>query len=411
MKITIMTPDIERLGEIANYESLIVNPSWHGVGKLELRINRHKLYSETLQKGNIIVVGNDTRKAFVIVHRAIELDDNGKVSENWHIIAHALKGVVGRRLTMPPAHTAYDSKSGSTESVMKHYVERNAVNPVDGSRKIPQLVIAPDLKRGTQIDWQSRFKNLAEEVADISLMSGIGWDVHVDYDTQQWVFDVYEGRDLTTSQDTLSPVIFSATFGNIQNMSYSDSDMNFRNVAIVAGQGEGVDRRVIEVGQASGLERYETFVDARDVSEETEDDEPVPRPLPDIIADLNNRGNQKLAEMGQEVYLEAQILTPAKNVEITRQTAFLTQFQIHEYADVKEVWASSFVYEEDWYMGDIVTLQENDWGVTLDARITEVTEIYEPEGFRLEAVFGQNRPTLHQKIKQELSGMKTEMTR
>jgi hypothetical protein len=381
--IRIYTPNIELLGEISNYESNMFTKSWHGIGTLELRINRHKKYTDTLQKGNIIVVGQDTRKAYLIVYRGVELNEQGKISEDWHIIAHQLKAVVGRRITMPPVHTSHDNRSGAAESVMKHYIDRNILNPVDSRRKIPQLVIAPDLQRGMHIDWQSRFKNLAEETTDISLLSGIGWDVHIDYDTKKWVFDVYGGNDISVNQDVNSPVVFSPEFGNIKDMQLVDSDLNYRNVAIVAGQGEGVERRVIEVGQTAGLDRYELFVDARDVSEETDDEEPVQRPIADIERDLRNRGNQQLAEMSQEIYLEGQILT-----------------------------GGPFKYEKDWSLGDIPTLQNKDWGTTLDSRITEVTEVYEREtGMQLSVVFGQSRPTLISKIKQELAGMRNEIVK
>ena len=662
--IRILTPDIDLLGEIRNYESNMFTRSWHGIGSLELRINRHKQYTDTLQKGNIIVIGNDPRKAYLIVYRGVELNEEGKISEDWHIIAHQLKAVIGRRITVPPVHTSHDNKSGAAESVMKHYIDRNIVNPVDGRRKIPQLVIAPDLQRGMNIDWQSRFKNLAEETADISLLSGIGWDVYVDYDTKKWVFDVYEGKDISVNQDVHDPVVFSPQFGNIKDMQFVDSDLNYRNVAVVAGQGEGVDRRVIEVGQATGLDRYETFVDARDVSEETDDEEPVQRPIADIERDLTNRGNQQLAELGQEIYLEGQVLMgvkkervpqkvdgtaedvrldevdlwenrntvtrssdynvgwtrylgatatfkviePHKKVEVfaeggtsilktfrsvsnvgvnvgdtvtiafdienlsdtypivvllnafnntmftinpgeivkfnsqIKSTTGSPQFQLRtstvnghvhalmspifiakgvvdttwqpapednipwyepsktvnlapinlsrlgryqssrftfnastpsgtsaivEYSLDNQAWhplqsggslpfqegdwlndkvvylrqrlstsdqtispsisgfkyeingyhtkesvsTATFVYEDDWNLGDIVSLQNQDWGVTLDSRITEVTEVYERDGMQLSAVFGQSRPTLISKIKQELAGMKNEIVR
>lgn len=165
-------------------------------------------------------------------------------------------------------------------------------------------------------------------------------------------------------------------------MHYVESKLNYRNVAYVAGQGEGVKRRVIIVGDAVGALRREVFIDARDVAEETEDDPPKQRPEKDIIRDLTNRGNQKLQEFLQEEYLEGQILTH-----------------------------STFVYEEDYDLGDIVTVQNTDWGVTLNARITEIKEIYETSGFRIEAVFGNNRPTLIKKIKQELSQMSGEVRR
>lgn len=411
--IRIFTPNIDLLGEISNYESLFFVRSWSGIGDLELRINRHKKYTDTLLKGNVIVVGNDKHKAYIILHREIELDEAGKATENWLIKGLELKVVTGDRITLPPSHTSHDNKFAPAESVMKHYVNGNVVNPVDSKRKIHQMLLAPDLSRGPQVNWQSRFKNLTEELAEMSLVSGIGWGARVDYDLRKWIFDVSEGRDLTVNQEVHSPVIFSPQFDNIKNMQYVESDLNFKNMAYIAGQGEGVARRVVELGQASGLARKELFVDARDVSEETdiEGQDPIPRPLQEIITDLINRGEQKLAEMMQEIFLEAQIMTPVKTVDIKKETHFLTQFQIAESVKVTEEFASSFVYEQDYDLGDIATIQNKDWGVTLDARITGIKEIYEPGGFQLEATFGNSRPTLITKIKQELSGLKTEITR
>lgn len=380
--IRILTPHIGLLGEISNYESLFFVRSWHGIGEMELRINRYKQYTETLQKGNVIVVGTDLHKAYLIQHREIELDENGKATENWLIKALELKSVVGKRITLPPAHTAYDSKSGPAETVMRHYLTRNVVNPTDVRRKIDQVILAADQGRGSHVIWQSRFKNLAEELADISLMTGLGWGMTVDYEHKRWVFTVREGRDLSVNQTVHSPVIFAPELDNIKNMHFVDSDLNYRNVAYVAGQGEGVARRVIEMGAAAGLERNELFVDARDVAEETEDETPVPRPEADIIRDLTNRGDQKLAETANELFLEGQVLTQ-----------------------------SQFRYEVDWDLGDIVTDQNKDWGVTMDARITEVKEIYEPGGYQIEATWGVSRPTLISKIKQELAGMRNEIVR
>lgn len=411
--IRIFAPNIDPLGEISNYESLFFVRSWSDIGDLELRINRHKNYTDTLQKGNIIVVGNDKHKAYIILHREIELDEAGKVTENWLIKALELKAVTGERITLPPSHTAYDSRSASAETVMKHYVNGNVVNPVDIRRKISQLILASDLSRGPQVNWQSRFKNLAVELSEISLVSGVGWGARVDYHLRNWVLDCYEGRDLTVNQEVNSPVIFSPQFDNIKNMHYVESDLNYKNTAYIAGQGDGVERRVVELGEAVGLARKELFVDARDISEETdiEGEDPLPRPPQEIINDLINRGEQKLAEMIQEIFLEAQIMAPTKTVDIKKETHFMTQFQIAESVKVTEEFASSFVYEVDYDLGDIVTIQNKDWGVTLDARITEIKEIYEPDGFKLEATFGNSRPTLISKIKQELSGMKIEMTR
>src|SRR5699024_6272432 len=136
--------------------------------------------------------------------------------------------------------------------------------------------------------------------------------------------------------------------------------------------------RIVETGdnEASGFERYELFVDARDVSEETEpedDEEPKPRPEQDIINDLISRGGQKLSEYEQEIFMEGQTLTKSR-----------------------------LEYEKDYDLGDIVTLQNKDWNLTLDSPITEIKEIYEASGFKLEATFSKDRPTLIDKVKQAI---------
>ncbi|MEG0380921.1 MAG: siphovirus ReqiPepy6 Gp37-like family protein, partial [Kurthia sp.] len=351
--IRILSLGMDILGEIDNYESMFFNRSWHGIGAIELRINRYKRYADTLLKDNLVLVGTDLNKVFIIKHREIELDENGKITENWLIKGYALKSIIAQRITMPPLHTSHDNKSGSAETVMKHYVNNHLVNPVDGRRKIPQLIMAPDLQRGSHISYASRFKNVAEEMSTLSLVSGLGWDVSLDIANKQWVFDVMQGRNLVAGQSINPPVIFSPQFESLKSLQYTQSELNYKNVAIVAGQGEGIDRRVIEVGNYTAINRHEIFIDARDVAETDDDEQPIP--VGQIVQALTDRGQQQLNELLQEEYLEGQILTN-----------------------------SPFKYQVDYDLGDIPTIQSKDWGVTMDARITDIKEIHETSGFKIE---------------------------
>lgn len=382
LPIRIMTRDFNLINEIDQYSSLQITRSWHGIGDIELRINRYIRGASELTKGRIIFPHSHLNKAYVILYREIELNENGKITENWIIRALSLKAWLAQRLTYPPDHTSYDNKQGDAESVMQHYVNNNVVNPIDVNRIMQDIALAPNLNRGSTVSWQSRFKNLAEELSEISLISGIGWNVEVDIGNKLFIFKPLEGRDLTVNQTALPPAIFSPEFNTLGQLSYVESELDYKNYAIVAGQGEGVDRRIVYVGESTGFERYELFVDARDINEETDDEESMPRPEQDIINDLVNRGHQKLAEHEQEIYMEGHALTKSR-----------------------------LIYENDYDLGDLVTLQNREWGITMDALITEVKEIFEPSGQKIELTFGNNRPTLIDKIKQELSGMKQELTR
>jgi Siphovirus ReqiPepy6 Gp37-like protein len=378
--IRIITPDFQLLGEIDNYSSLFLTRKWHAIGDLELRISRHLKHTEHLIKGNLIIVGSSLNKVFIIKHREIELNQDGKASENWLIRALSLKSIIGQRMTVPPITTAYDNKQGDAETVMKHYIERNIVLPVDPDRVIQQIIIAANQNRGPSVSWQSRYKNLAEEMINISSLSELGWDVFLDIQQNKWVFDVDEGRDLTVNQSVLPPVIFSPQFESLQSLHYTESELNYKNTAYVAGQGEGIERRIVLVGDATGLNRHEIFVDARDIAEQTEDDPPVNRPEADIINDLTLRGQQQLNDFIQEQYLEGQVLTKSR-----------------------------LIYEKDYDLGDIVTLQNRDWNITMDIRLTGVKEIYEQSGFRVEGTFGKPLPTLIDKIKREIGQVAVEI--
>lgn len=376
--IRILTTDFNLLTEIDNYESMFFNRRWYGIGDIEFRINRYKRGTHLLQRGNIVMIGSDLTKAFMIMHKEIELDEQGKVTENWLIKGYSLKSILGRRITIPPVGLAYDTKQGNAETIMKHYIERNVTNPLDTDRKISEIVIATNLSRGPSFSWQSRYENLGEEIVTLALISGLGWSVYLDTTLKKLVFDVMEGRDLTVNQSVLPPVIFSPQFDSLKSLSYTESDLNYKNIAYVGGAGEGELRRVIKIGSTTGLGRHEIFIDARDIQETDENDQPIPEAT--VIQALTQRGQQQLDQLTQEQYLEGQILTK-----------------------------SPFKYEIDYDLGDLVTIQNKDWNITMDSRITEIKEIYETGGFRIEATFGNNIPTLIDKVRQELSQISGEI--
>jgi hypothetical protein len=384
LPIRAFTKFMDFLAEIDNYTSLQFTRRYHETGEFELHINRYMHDADKLEKGNLIILNKQYNKAGIILHKEIQLDQNGKASENLKIIGVTLQGIMARRITVPPTTTGYDRKSGDAETVMKHYVERNFINPDNPKRKIPQLEIAPNRNRGSHIEWESRYKQVSEELASISKLSSLGWMITVDPINRKWVFDVVEGKNLTQDQEEHPPVFFSPDFGTIKSQQFTDSMMNYRNVGYVGGQGEGEEREIVTVGEAEGIDRVETFIDARDVDDETDEGSNG--------EGLVERGQRKLNDMQQELYFEAQILTPQTTSTVSSGATIDTPF----------------VYEKDFDLGDTVPVFNKGWGVTMIAPMTEMKEIYEGSGFQLEATFGESRPTLISKIKKkfdELSGV------
>ena len=60
---------------------------------------------------------------------------------------------------------------------------------------------------------------------------------------------------------------------------------------------------------------------------------------------------------------------------------------------------SNLKYKEDFDLGDRVTCIEKRWGITINSRITEITQTFESGKVLIEATFGESAPTLLDKIK------------
>src|SRR5690625_2597917 len=302
--IRVYTPYMDLLGETDNYISLQFMPRFYEVGEFELHINQYIEGAEYFQKGNLIMLNKREDKVMLIRHREIDLDESGKASENWKITGTTLEGVLDQRITIPPKHTSHDRKSGDAETVMKHYVDRHFVNPDDPKRKIKHIEIAPNKNRGPHIEWESRFKNVSDEITAISKQANLGFVMYADMVRKKWIFDVVEPRDITQDNPTgLPPVFFSPDFSTIKTQQFVDSDLNYKNIGYVGGQGEGVDREIVMIGEGEGLDRLETFIDARDIGSEDEESEEELSPE-EVEQRLIERGEQKMKEFETTFYLE-----------------------------------------------------------------------------------------------------------
>jgi hypothetical protein len=354
--LKIIDLDFNFIGEIDQYDSLIFTRNWHKHGDMQMTITGLADVSH-FKEDNILFFAHNSKKSMYINYAEYEISEDGK--EVFVVQGKTLGAWLTQRITFPPNGFSYDRVNAPVETIMKQYADRNAANPVDVNRKIPRLVIATDQGRGNRTVYQTRFKQLDEELEKLSVASGLGWDIVIDIENKQFAFEVMEGKNLTVGQSINSPVIFSVDYDNIKNQKYVDSKIGYKNFGYVGGQGEGIEREIITVGATSeGLKRFETFIDARDIEEG---------------ADLPSRGEQKLSEFAKVESFETSILP-----------------------------YSNFVYEQDWDLGDIVTVMNKKLNKSYDLRVTEVKEIYETNGFNLEATFGKPFPTIVEVIKKEL---------
>jgi len=351
--IRVFSDAFELITEIDAVDSVMWTKRWHKQGEFQIVVNQHMEHVDELLEGRIVSVGSN--KTGIIAHIEEMTSENGKGDNQLIVRGYDLKGILAKRFTIPPEGQAYDGQTADVETLMKQFVNNNAVLTTS-ERIISNLTVAPNLNRGSSFYYQTRFKNLRDELEKLSVTSGLGWDVL--FDGVSYTFDVLEGRDLTSIQTINPPVIFSAEFDNVKSQKVIESSLDYKNVAIVAGQGEGAAREIAFIGTASGLERNEIFIDARDIEEG---------------GNLQDRGQQKLDEYAKVESFETSVLT-----------------------------YGPFQYGTDWRLGDIVTVQNAKKNRTSHLRVTEVVEVIEVGGLQLDVIFGQPMPTIIEKIKREL---------
>lgn len=324
-------------------------------GTFEIHIHPDKNGAmDLLKRGNIIIINQDGRKSGII--RDFQVIEERRKAEVV-IYGDCGGGLAKQRITVPPTQAqapnalGWDKISGAAETVLKHYVNRNMTGSLDKKRNFTNLEIAADLNRGVSLPWKSRYSVLSDELRDIGEYAEMGWEIFADAARKKWVFDVIPGVDRTKGQSNVSPVAFNFEYRNIERCRYVEDFQKYRSTAYAGGQGEDEKRLIYILGaEAAGSERFEVFLDCRSAKD---------------IAELIYYGQQKQVE-----YKEAKTL----------ETGTLPKV---------------FLFERDFFLGDLVTVTISRIGLSLDTRITGVREIWEHEGgYRNELRFGEKVPNI-----------------
>lgn len=339
------------MANVDDMQYLRFERSYVGIGTWDLKIDMTSKYISRLRQANIIKIGD--RRAGIITSRVC-VDNDEFFGMTYSGVE--LKGITAKRVVLPPAGSAYQSYAGaSPEYVIDQLLLAQLLSPVNSNRKIWGTV-KPYTPGTESIKYEGRFGQLAEDIVSVAEANQVGWYADIDNRAIEW--GMYRGVDRRVTSAAGSTLLLSASRDNIGAREYAE-EYGIPTTAIVAGQGEGVDRTVITVGDAvCGLLRNEVYVDARDI---------------ELAADLPQRGVDKLSEEGDsEVY----------------------SFGLQNSA-VKSYIAGEFD------LGDQCTVRDMDFlpNIDLDGRLSSTEEIYENDLLRIEATVGYDKRKLADAIR------------
>lgn len=354
--IRFFNKDLDFIGEVDDFTSFIYERKWFTYSNFQLVVENFD--KDLFQEGNYIVVNNDP-------YRSGQIAKVNVTDDTVSIKGFGIGFWFTNRITFPPTGNDTYAFNSYAEDIFYNVVYINAINAEDPKRNFENLYIKTSQSRGEKIAFETRYKVLADELETIANTSKLGWCIYFDYKNKRFVFESLVGIDRTVNQDDVPPMIFSRRYDNIVYMEYTKDVSEYKNCAIVAGQGEGVNREVVIVNDnLSGQDRKELFVDARDIED---------------VTNLADRGKIKLAENTIIESFEATIDTESYRVE--------------------------------WDLGDFVTILDDEIGVISDIQIVEVRETYEGGVLTIEPTFGEAISQFGDKFRQAINNPVYENTK
>lgn len=343
MDLWVLDSNFKKIDIIDNYISLIWTERYSEAGEFELFSDLNEQILKLSKIGNYISISDSDRLMIIEKYEiTTDIEDGDRIT----VSGRTVDTILDRRIVW-----GLRTLNDNIEDAIKFLLSDNAISPSNTNRIIPNFIFkkTDDIRiRDIKIKTQITGANLYETIKNLCNNEQLGFKVILN-SNNKLEFSLFKGIDRSRKQTINNLVIFSEQFDNLLNSNYIDNVDNYKNAALIGGEGEGIDRIYSEIGTESGLERRELFVDARDISSQTENQNKssdgknynTSMPIAEYKQLLNARGYEKLAET-------------------TKTEAFEGEVDIH----------SLYKYNEDFFIGDIVQL-ENRYGFSTQCMVTE----------------------------------------
>lgn len=247
MSLELYTPDYSNRYEISHAISVQMSKYYNDVGKLILVMPVNDYNIEALKNDSILY---DTQKKIAYIIKNVKTDTpQNRITANGYTTNHLLKSRV------------------IASSVAVRNVESGVYSVVNGNlRGMSKVVTAPTkgLAETTQVNLYGG--DVLEQIMPVLNSVDLGHDMTWNHRTEQHVFEVYKGVDLTTG---IHAVVFSDEQGTARDLVINDDVSTFKNVAYVVSKYG--DKELVEiVGDATGDDRHEQWFEITLNKEENE---------------------------------------------------------------------------------------------------------------------------------------------
>lgn len=323
MELTLLSPNLVKLLVIDLEKSFIWTDRYNKYGDFELFFSTQSSIYQYINKKQYLAFSESDH---MMIIETMLIDTNSTTGDIVKVSGRSLESLLYRRIIWGQTDI-----TGTPHAIIKQILMESIINPSDTDRKINNFIFEDstdsEILNMSSISLQLTGDYVYDVVTTICKAYGLGFKIYLD-SLKRFVFKLYIGKDRSQAQNVNPYVIFSPEYDNIVSSEYITSDTNFKNVSLVAGEGEGSARKMIQCGSASGLERREMFTDARDISSETDNGTLT---TAQYNARLLERGNNDLAQNIEEEMFSGQ-------AETTRTYVYNRDFFLGDYTQTSDAY-------------------------------------------------------------------------
>ena len=304
-----------------SFSSLLWDVEYYECGAFEVYIAATPENVEVFQLGRIVVRDDDSEHFGLI--ESVQIETDAEDGDYLTVSGRFLTCLLERRIIYPTF-----SGNDTYANIVRKVLSQNAINC--GVRSVPGLtmgVVSGDCWQ-KKVRLQVSYDNLMEWL--YTICETIGGYANIRIDNNALKCDLLEGTDRSILQDTNPHIVFSDSYNNLLSFSYASDSSVQRNFAYIFGCGEGSARKrtiYFSGTEPTYLDRYEVYVDKRDLSQE------------------EDVSNEEYLELLKESGAE-NMISPQTASESTI-AAFSTQYQDNR----------------DYFVGDYVTVEHTRFGL------------------------------------------------
>lgn len=382
-----LTSSIQAIGMVQEYISLSYNPCFNEVGSFTLTIPFSK------ENFDLVIRQDDCEKlislgdGFVGIAYKVYIKntpDKKQIQIKGQLAEGILENNAAPALNISPSSAA--TNLPNIEQIISDYIS-TAITNTATSTWWQGVVFTPSnpqnssyvLTDGVQVEAGTSRKF----IESLSKAADKGYSVRL---KTQGTTDLLELKinsytDRTISQSQVDPVVISAKLGDLYSSEFTLNSQNWKNIVYAYGTYSTSDGDETEVMEIVTYDEYQGGISDIPVQQRRATYAPV---------DIQFESGETPTEAGARA--------------IARREGKLV---LYDYALVKSYGCKiqehngTFSFGVDYFLGDKMTIYDEELGIQIDAQLLEYTKTYSAKGESFEPVFGFSQPTLNRILKQK----------